>query len=300
MSYENLEHGKGGKVRKRRIGKNVESSLKNRFYVPRMKFIPWGLQQSYVYYPWINQGGRLQEIATTGLQGLQYTYDAVGNIMTLFDNQGDLNSQNDENLAYDYDALDRLREWQINSVVTESYSYNVTTGNLDSKGGATLYYTDTVHAATGYNDWLYAYDANGNMIERTTPEDTTYTLVYDAENRLVKVHTGNPNQPVAEYTYNGDGQMVKAVEEGRVTIYVGSYFEACIANCGGAESHTDPDCHGDEDRHRNHNSHAHLDSDGRSNIHPHTYRYDHAHPNTYRDRWSNSNPYPNCQPPLRR
>jgi hypothetical protein len=40
----------------------------------------------------------------------------------------------------------------------------------------------------------------------------TYTLVKDAENRLVKVHTGNPSQPIAEYTYNGDREMVKAVE----------------------------------------------------------------------------------------
>jgi hypothetical protein len=114
--------------------------------------------------------------------------------------------------------------------------------DLDSKGGATLYYTDTVHAATGYNDWLYEYDANGNMVTRVI-SPTTYTLVYDAENRLVKVHGatenqeqlrfGNPSQPIAEYTYNGDGQMVKAVEEGRVTVYVGNYFEACLVGCQG-------------------------------------------------------------------
>ena len=186
-----------------------------------------GVQQSYVYYPWINQGGRLQDIlaeaGSLDLQDLHYTYDDVGNITSLED------SIAVENLSYNYDALDRLTG--VSGAVSESYGYDSSTGNLSSKGGATLYYTDTVHAATGYNDWLYDYDANGNMIERTTPEDTTYTLVYDAENRLVKVHTGNPNQPIAEYTYNGDGQMVKAVEEGRVTVYVGNYFEACLANC---------------------------------------------------------------------
>lgn len=122
-----------------------------------------------------------------------------------------------------YDALDRLREWQINSVVTESYSYNATTGNLDTKGSPSLKLTygdaEHAHAATGYNGWSYAYDDNGNMVTRVI-SPTTYTLVYDAENRLVKVHGatenqeqlrfGNPSQPIAEYSYNGDGQMVKA------------------------------------------------------------------------------------------
>jgi YD repeat-containing protein len=189
------------------------------------------LTQSYTYYGWtetldgVGQGGRLEQILTSGLQNLQYTYDAVGNITE----QQDI--QNNETMNYSYDSLDRLTG--VSGAINESYTYDPISGNLSSKGGAGLAYGDAnhVHAATGYNGWLYTYDPNGNMVTRGQSGQTPYTLLYDAENRLVQVHTGNPSQPIAEYTYNGDGQMVKAVEEGRVTIYVGNYFEACLAGC---------------------------------------------------------------------
>ena len=151
----------------------------------------------------MGQGGRLKDIlasaGSTGLQNLHYTYDAVGNITNLVD------SQAGENLSYSYDALDRLSG--VSGAVNEAYGYDANTGNLSSKGGAGLSYGDAAHshAATGYNGLTYAYDANGNMVTRSQPGGATHTLVYDAENRLVKVHTGNPNQPIAEYTYNGDG-----------------------------------------------------------------------------------------------
>jgi hypothetical protein len=58
------------------------------------------------------------------------------------------------------------------------------------------------------------------MVTRGQNGGTICTLLYDAENRLVKVHCatemqrpfhfGNPKQPVAEHTFREDGQMVKA------------------------------------------------------------------------------------------
>ena len=76
------------------------------------------------------------------------------------------------------------------------------------------------HAATAYNGWTYGYDANGNMTTRTNGGQT-YTLGYDAENRLTSVS----GAATASFTYDGDGRQVLATVGGVTTVYVGSYYE---------------------------------------------------------------------------
>ncbi|MBK9230891.1 MAG: hypothetical protein IPO15_08525 [Anaerolineae bacterium] len=51
----------------------------------------------------------------------------------------------------------------------------------------------------------------------------TYTLVYDAENRLQQVKQGST--VLASYTYDADGNRVKAVIGSSTTVYVGSLYE---------------------------------------------------------------------------
>ncbi|MFZ1598262.1 MAG: hypothetical protein WAW26_20655 [Anaerolineae bacterium] len=51
----------------------------------------------------------------------------------------------------------------------------------------------------------------------------TYTLVYDAENRLQQVKQGST--VLASYTYDADGARVKAVIGSSTTVYVGSLYE---------------------------------------------------------------------------
>ena len=55
---------------------------------------------------------------------------------------------------------------------------------------------------------VYNYDCNGNMTGRTVG-GVTYTLVYDAENRLQPVKQGST--ALASYTHDADGNRVKAV-----------------------------------------------------------------------------------------
>ena len=55
---------------------------------------------------------------------------------------------------------------------------------------------------------VYSYDCNGNMTGRTVG-GVAYTLVYDAENRLQQVKQGST--VLASYTYDADGNRVKAV-----------------------------------------------------------------------------------------
>lgn len=105
----------------------------------------------------------------------------------------------------------------------ESYGYNTTTGNRQTKGSLTLAYNDVnhVHAVTGMGGNTYGYDANGNQTTRNIG-GSTFTLGYDAENRLVSV--SGPSLS-AQFTYDGDGRRVKSVINGSTTVFVGNYYE---------------------------------------------------------------------------
>ncbi len=66
----------------------------------------------------------------------------------------------------------------------------------------------------------YAYDANGNLVSRTSGGQTL-SFVYDAENRLV----GVSGAASANFVYDGDGRWVKATVNGVTTYYVGDAYE---------------------------------------------------------------------------
>lgn len=51
----------------------------------------------------------------------------------------------------------------------------------------------------------------------------TFTLVYDAENRLVGVKKNSVS--MATFVYNDDGQRVKSTVSGVTTYFVGAYYE---------------------------------------------------------------------------
>ncbi|HMN00461.1 MAG TPA: RHS repeat-associated core domain-containing protein [Anaerolineales bacterium] len=185
------------------------------------------LTTTYAYFNWNQQGGRLQQLATvrpsnqTTLQNFTYSYDSVGNIMTINDSLSGPQTQN-----FTYDALDRLVSANAtggtNGLYDEAYSYNSTTGNLASKAGVNYTYSTThKHAVAGLsNGNSYSYDDNGNMTTRNV-DGQTYTLSYDAENRLVSVS----GAATANYVYDGDGKQIKSVVNGVTTFYVGNHYE---------------------------------------------------------------------------
>jgi RHS repeat-associated protein len=155
----------------------------------------------------------------TNVQALNYGYDLVGNITTISDNV------NSEVQSYGYDALNRLTSWTLNNGQPENYGYSDTTGNLSSKAGVTLQYTDGNHdhAVTQTNNNPYAtYDANGNQVTRVW-NGQTYTQTYDTENRLVSVKIGQTT--IASFVYDGDGNRVQSIIGGTTTTFVGNYYE---------------------------------------------------------------------------
>ena len=94
------------------------------------------LRQNYTYNAWNIQGGRLQGLSGTRisggvtLQNFTYSYDPVGNIMTIVDS---VNTQTQtlrqaQGTAFGYDELDRLTSASASGTPAQgSYSETINT-----------------------------------------------------------------------------------------------------------------------------------------------------------------------------
>ncbi|MBC7250776.1 MAG: PKD domain-containing protein, partial [Anaerolineae bacterium] len=184
---------------------------------------------SYDYNP---LNFRLESLVTDGgLQNLAYTYDAVGNVLSIQD------AILGQTQHFQYDPLDRLvRAYTTGSgegSYDRSYAYDQI-GNMTRKGDLTLAYEDAahVHAVTSAGENSYTYDANGNMVLRVE-NGMTYTQEFDLENRLVKVISGTEE---TGFVYDGDGVRVKRINpDGTINVYLGDYYEELLpAPVGGS------------------------------------------------------------------
>ena len=63
------------------------------------------------------------------------------------------------------------------------------------------------------------------------PDAGSYALSYDAENRLVEVKKAGTT--IAQFTFDGDGNLVKSVVNGETTLFVGGHYE--ITNPGSGQ-----------------------------------------------------------------
>ena len=181
-----------------------------------------GINQTFTYYPWTQQGGRLQNLLAqrSGVptyQNLSLTYDEVGNVKQLADGVAN------ETLNFTYDNLNRLD--LASGAYSEDPAYSALNGNISNRNGTTYTYGDSAHAhavTSTSNGRSFGYDLNGNMTTRTIPGGT-YTLGYNTENQVTSITGGSTN---ARYVYDGDGKRVLSVVNGVRTLYIGSYFEA--------------------------------------------------------------------------
>lgn len=130
--------------------------------------------QSYTYYPWSQQGGRLQQLVTQSQgqedpdQDLAYTYDEVGNITNLVD------SAAGEMLSFTYDDLNRLvgTSGYPDGEYNETITYDPATGNIESR------VRDTTPAMLAYD-----YDENHPHAVRELNSAVMYTYRCNGKSR---------------------------------------------------------------------------------------------------------------------
>ena len=175
------------------------------------------LTTTYTYDPTTLRLSTLKLVngANIALQDLNYTFDQVGDVLTLTDHR------RTQTQTFTYDDLHRLTSAASPATYgPRSYGYD-SIGNLTSKDGVTQTYAHPTkpHAVTSRSDGLtMTYDANGNLITKGTQ-----ALAYDAENRLIQVTSGGVSQ--AAFTYDGDGGRVKKTAATSSTTYLGKLWE---------------------------------------------------------------------------
>jgi YD repeat-containing protein len=188
-----------------------------------------GAQTDYVYN---SNNLRLTDIVTTKsgntLLNLHYTFDNVGNILSVQDNA------RGETTNYGYDDLNRLMSASVTTGANQysrAWQYDAI-GNITQRveNGVTITYqyndATSKHAVTHLNNVLkYQYDPNGNMTTRDGD-----TLAYDVENRLTSVTKAGVT---TTFAYNGDGARIKrSVSNAGTTYYIGNYYEVYVPNSG--------------------------------------------------------------------
>ncbi|MBK9231231.1 MAG: RHS repeat protein [Anaerolineae bacterium] len=167
----------------------------------------------------------------TNLQNISYTYDDVGNVLTITDAAAYGGSQTQ---TFAYDALHRLSTAQASGATgyggysQKNYGYNAI-GNLTAFESATQnqYYQNGAHkhavthiGGTAPGNRKYWYDANGNATRRISGTQQDVTRSYDAENRLTAMSGGvHPG-----HFYEGDGKQVKETAGGATAVYDGNTF----------------------------------------------------------------------------
>lgn len=168
---------------------------------------PNGVTTTYAY----DKLNRLTELQAVGRDGeplarYRYAYDLAGNRTRMIEGE-------DKVTQYAYDALGRL------TTVTEGT--NVTAYAYDPVGNRIAVSANGVNEdyATGKDNQLlkaggasFDYDADGNMVSRTTAEGKRYTYRYDAANRLIEA--SGPDG-TATYGYAPNGARVSRAETGQ-------------------------------------------------------------------------------------
>ncbi len=145
-----------------------------------------------------NKMYRLTNKTTGTLQNLSYTYDNVGNILTLVDTS---NTATARTAAYTYDDLYRLTLSSDSKFPYNiSYTYNAI-GNITNYAGYTFEYTQpnkvnpyAITSVTGYQ--TYTYDDNGNLLT-----DGARTNTWSISNELLETVMGS-NTISNTYNYN--------------------------------------------------------------------------------------------------
>jgi RHS repeat-associated protein len=179
-----------------------------------------GVVQTWHYDAPMARTGRIQLGSapnTGGFFDLHYTYDAVGNLRTYY------NQYWQTTLTYGYDHRDRLTSVMSSGgslPTNETTTYDVL-GNIRTKNGVTYTYPDAgqarPHAVTQVGAHPYSYDANGNVL---SGGGRTYR--WSVGNQPLQIsHAGGSEA----YLYDADGQRAARAQNGQVHYFFGGVWE---------------------------------------------------------------------------
>ena len=163
---------------------------------------PNGVTTKYEYSPL----GALTGIQAQGSRGLvnsfAYSHDAVGNRKIKKDISGEH--------RYDYDNVYQITRALHPGSQEEIFSYDPVGNRIPARA-------DLDNALLEDEEYTYAYDYNGNLIEKAskgTGEKTQY--FYEWENRLIKVESP---EMTAKYKYDPFGRRIEKEVNGKITRY---------------------------------------------------------------------------------
>jgi YD repeat-containing protein len=127
-----------------------------------------------------------------------YTYDAVGNKLTVTDNIG--------KTTYGYDDIYQLTNAAYPDRPAVAYAYDPA-GNRSTMTVGTInttYSYDAANKLMAAGTVSYTYDGNGNPVKKTDSSNSqTTAYAYDTENRLVGTTLPTGSQFVFGYDYTG-------------------------------------------------------------------------------------------------
>jgi RHS repeat-associated protein len=163
-------------------------------------------------------------IFTSLVQSLAYTYDSVGNILTIVDRSGTLTAAT---TTYSYDDLSRVTTASTTKASSTPYSQTYTydaVGNIITKSdiGSYSYQGNTgslyanPHAPTSIAGVPHSYDRNGNLA--TT---TTITNTWSYNNLLTQYAKGTTT---VSYRYDAEGARVRKAASS-TTLYPSTEYE---------------------------------------------------------------------------
>ena len=181
---------------------------------------PNGTYTQYTYAPYRNWLTSLinRNSGGTVLSSFDYTYDNIGNRLTVTEHDGSV-------VSYDYDDIYELESETRtgSSAYSNSYTY-------DGVGNRLTMTKDSITTDYTYNDnnqlitetidsdttTLYTYDDNGNLLLKTDGTNTTlYT--WDWRNMLTSV---SDSSDTTTYAYDGDGNRISKTADEVKTKYI--------------------------------------------------------------------------------
>ena len=163
---------------------------------------------------------RTAEIYLDSPRAVTNSYDAVGNLISRTDQNGRLTT-------YAYSALDlRTNKNDTFAGINDNLTYDPA-GRLtaaERDGWLVTYAYDAADRVTNTTQsgfvTSYTYDIPGRTRTTTYPSGRTITEAYDGRDRLLTVHDGTPNPPIATYIYDAaDRVTTRAYRNGTAAIY---------------------------------------------------------------------------------